>query len=79
MGQPAKAQLNESYERKLAKNKRWKKLVLETIDRASYDRIHGEIILTVFDGEIRQLSKNVRIKNPEEEIDKLKSSKPGSV
>lgn len=79
MSQPDKAQLAESYEKKRRKNKRWKKLVLETIDRASRDRVHGEIVLTLFDGEVRGISKNVKIKNPDEELARLELSKPDTV
>lgn len=73
MSQADKAQLKElSAEKKRRKNKRWKRLLMLAIDAASHDRVHGEIVLTLYDGEVRQISKTVRMKNADEEIEKIR-------
>lgn len=52
---------------KEAKNRRFVRYLEEQIAQWGKNRSHGEMHITFFDGEIRGLSLNKKVRNPEEE------------
>lgn len=66
MGQPNKAQLEP---RKRHRNKKFRKYINQVLMDSENDRLHGKLIVTFYDGEVRQVQVEKKVQNPDEELD----------
>lgn len=57
--------------RKLAKNKRFIELLRLLFPHAVQDRLHGKIVVTYYDGEIKEIETVRKIRHPDDELDRL--------